>query len=134
VATLIDASLWIDLTRARSPRELKEFVEPYILNPEACLAEPITFEVLRYATPGEERLFQEHVQTMAMLLTPATLWSNAALLGQRCRERGITAGSLDLLIAAIAIHHDAELVTFDSDFEQIARVSTLRVQRLRRPS
>ena len=53
----------------------------YILDPEACVAEPITFEILRYATPDEQRLFQEHVRTMPMLSTPATLWTNAVLLG-----------------------------------------------------
>jgi predicted nucleic acid-binding protein len=56
------------------------------------------------------------------------------MLGRRCRENGLTPGSLDLLIAAVAIHHDAELLTFDSDFEQIARVSSLRVSHLHRPS
>jgi predicted nucleic acid-binding protein len=42
-------------------------------------------------------------------------------------------GSLDLLIASTALHHDAELVTFDDDFEQIASASSLRVKRLHRP-
>jgi len=41
--------------------------------------------------------------------------------------------ALDLLIATVAVHHDAELITFDADFEQIATVSTLRVTRLARP-
>ena len=31
--TLIDASLWIDFTRTRSPRAIKRFVAPYILHP-----------------------------------------------------------------------------------------------------
>ena len=132
--TLIDASLWIDFTRMRSPRPLKGFIAPYILDSEACVAEPITFEILRYATSDEQRLFQEHLRTMTMLSTPASLWSDAALLGQRCREHGVTPGSLDLLIATVAVHHGAELVTFDADFEQIAGISPLRVTRLRRPT
>jgi hypothetical protein len=49
--TLIDTSLWIDFTRARSPRSLKQFIAPYILHPSAHLAESVTFEVLRHATP-----------------------------------------------------------------------------------
>jgi predicted nucleic acid-binding protein len=69
-----------------------------------------------------------------MLATPVNLWSEAEILGQRCRRHGITAGSLDLLIASVAQYHDAELVTFDADFEQIATVSTLRVTLLRRPA
>jgi len=68
-----------------------------------------------------------------MLSTPVNLWSEAAALGQRCRRNGISAGSLDLLIASVALHHDADLVTFDADFDRIATVSTLRVTRLHRP-
>jgi predicted nucleic acid-binding protein len=41
--------------------------------------------------------------------------------------------SLDLLVAAVALHHNAELVSFDTDFEAIAAVSELRLKRLDRP-
>jgi predicted nucleic acid-binding protein len=134
VANLIDTSLWIDFTRARSPRALKDFLAGYILDPAACVAEPITFEVLRYATPEEQQFFEEQLRTMTLLPSPAALWADAAILGRRCRGHGLTPGSLDLLIATVAMHHGAELLTFDSDFEQIARVSNLQVRRLRRPA
>jgi predicted nucleic acid-binding protein len=130
---LVDASLWIDFTRARSPRALKNLIAPHVLDPEACLAEPIAFEVLRYANDDETKLLQAQFQTLPTLSTPSNLWSEAALLGQRCRRRGVTAGSVDLLIATVALHHGAELVTFDADFEQIATISDLRVTRLQRP-
>jgi len=133
MAKLVDASLWIDFTRARSPQALKLFIAPYIFDGDACLAEPIVFEVLRYANDEETRQLQAQFRTMPMLSTPASLWRDAADLGQRCRRNGVTAGSLDLLIASVAMHHDAELITFDADFEQIATVSTLRVTRLTRP-
>ena len=38
--------------------------------------------------------------------------------------------SLDLLVAAVALDHNAVLVSFDADFEAIAAVSSLRLQRL----
>lgn len=134
MARLVDASVWIDFTRARSPRVLKELITPYIFDPETCLAEPVIFEVLRYANENEARQLEEQFRTLPTLGTPDSLWSDAAVLGQRCRSVGITAGALDLLIASIALHHGAELVTFDSDFEQIATVSALRVTRLQRPA
>jgi predicted nucleic acid-binding protein len=134
VAILIDTTLWIDFTRARSPRALKDFIAAYITDPAACVAEPIAFEILRYATAEEQQLFEDQLRTMTMLLSPSTLWSDAAGLGRRCRENGLTPGSLDLLIATVAMHHGAELLTFDADFEGIARVSALQVTYLRRPS
>ena len=42
--------------------------------------------------------------------------------------------SLDLLIAAVAVHHTAKLVSFDAIFEAIASVSDLRLNRLNRLS
>ncbi|MGD0389230.1 MAG: PIN domain-containing protein [Tepidisphaeraceae bacterium] len=130
---LIDSSLWIDFMRSRSPRPVKLFIAPYILSPQAALAEPIQYEVLRHATDEEVPAIQAQFQTMPLLPTPDDLWSSAAGLGQRCRKKGIDAGSLDLLIVSVAIHHQAELVTFDRDFQRIARVCDLRLKLLQRP-
>jgi len=62
------------------------------------------------------------------------LWSKGVEIGRACRRKGFTVGSLDLLIAVVAIHHNAEIITFDDDFEQIATVSSLIVTRLKRPA
>jgi predicted nucleic acid-binding protein len=132
--TLIDTSLWIDFTRARSPRTLKQFIAPFILDPDAHLAEPITFEILRHATPAEAGQLAQQFQTLPMLATPPLLWSEATGLGQVCRQKNITVNSLDLLIATVALHHGAEVVTFDDDFQKIAGVSKLRVKLLKRPT
>jgi predicted nucleic acid-binding protein len=52
---------------------------------------------------------------------------------QARRQKNITVPSLDLLIATIALHHGAEVVTFDGDFQKIAGVSRLQVKLLKRP-
>ncbi len=132
MARLIDTSLWIDLTRARSPRALKAFIAPHVNDPEACLAEPIAFDVLRNATDDEASQLTTQFETMPLLASPADLWGRGAELGRECRRAGVTAGSIDLLIAAVALHHSAELVTFDADFQGIAEVSGLRLDLLER--
>jgi len=133
MARLLDANLWIDLTRARSSRTLKKFISPFILDSQACLAEPVVFEVLRNATDPEALQLTHHFQTLPLLASPPDLWSTGVELGRACRRIGLTPGSIDLLIAAVAIHHRAELVTFDVDFESIAGVSDLKVKLLKRP-
>lgn len=133
MALLLDTSLWIDFTRARSPVPLKQFIAPYVLDPEAHLAEPVRFEVLRSARPEEARLLEAQFDALPCLPTPTDLWQRAIDLGQACRSIGHTVLSLDLLVAAVALHHNAELVSFDADFEAIASVSALRLQRLQRP-
>jgi predicted nucleic acid-binding protein len=130
---LLDTSLWIDFTRTRSPVALKQCIAPYVLDPAAHLAELVRFEVLRAARPQEARLLEAQFDTLPMLPTPADLWQQAINLGQACRQIGRTVLSLDLLIAAVALHHNAKLVSFDADFETIASVSALRLNRLTRP-
>jgi predicted nucleic acid-binding protein len=132
--TLIDTSLWIDFTRSRSPKALKQFIAPFILHPDAHLAEPVAFEILRHATPAENAQLTQQFQTLPMLVTPPDLWVRAAELGRACRQATFTVGSLDLLIAVVAIHHAAELVTFDPDFDKIAKISDLHVKLLIRPT
>ena len=134
MATIIDSSLWIDFTRVRSPQRLKRFVAPYILAPEVVLAEPVVFEVLRYATDDEVRNLQLQFRFLPLLPTPPDLWTGAAKLGQDCRKNGMSVKALDLLIAYVALHHNAEVVTFDVDFQNIARVSKLQVRLLQRPA
>ncbi|MCP9834983.1 MULTISPECIES: PIN domain nuclease [unclassified Cyanobium] len=130
---LLDTSLWIDFTRSRSPSHLKQFIAPFVLDPQAHLAEPVRFEVLRSARPEEARLLEAQFATLPSLPTPVALWQQAIGLGQACRQIGRTVLSLDLLVAAVALHHDAVLVSFDADFDAIASVSELRLNRLVRP-
>jgi len=134
VSALLDSNIWIDLTRLRSSTSLKSFIAPFTLDPRACLAEPVIFEVLRSATDDEARQLTQHFQTLPILASPGDLWSSGVELGRACRRAGLTAGSIDLLIAAVAIHHDAQLLTFDRGFLAIADVCPLRVKLLQRPA
>ncbi|MCP5550317.1 MAG: PIN domain-containing protein [Akkermansiaceae bacterium] len=133
MARLIESSLWIDFTRAKSPPRLKATIHPWILDPDACLCEPVAFKVLRHATRQERKRIEAQFATLPLLATPPLLWRDAMLLGQQCCDKGFTAGSLDLVIAALAIHHSVELVTFDEDFAAISRHTKLQVRLLSRP-
>lgn len=130
---LIDTSLWIDFLRNKTPIALKQFVAPYILSSDSHLTEPIVFEVLKYATDRELKQIEKQFETIPILPTPSDLWTRATRLGQICRKNGITASSMDLLISTVAIHHNAELVTFDSDLARIASCGDFRVRLLERP-
>jgi len=82
---------------------------------------------------GPQAAHCSQFDTLPLLATPADLWQQAINLGQACCQIGRTVLSLDLLIAAIALHHNAVLVSFDADFEAIAAVRALRLHRLSRP-
>lgn len=133
MARLIETSIWIDFTRSRTPVERKAEIRRWILDPDAALCEPVAFEVLRHATVKERPLIEAQFASLPLLSTPPALWRDAARLGQACRDQGFTAGSLDLVIAALALHHHAELITSDQDFITIAGASELQVTLLSRP-
>jgi predicted nucleic acid-binding protein len=84
---LIDTSLWIDFTRARSPRALKQFIAQYILDADAVLADPVVFEVLRFATDQEVRQIRPQFETIPKLPTPPGAWDHAASLGRDAERR-----------------------------------------------
>lgn len=133
MARLLDTNLWIALTRTGTPQELKQLVSPYAIDPQACLAEPVVFEMLRNATEAETLRLATYFESLLLLATPPDIWSDGVELGRACRRIGVSVGAIDLLIAVVAIYHDAEVVTFDRDFEHIAKVSELRVKFLQRP-
>ena len=93
---LLDTSLWIDFTRARSPLPLKQLIAPFVLDPACHLAEPVRFELLRSARPQEARLLEAQFATLPCLATPADFWQRASSLGQACRQVGNLANVLSV--------------------------------------
>lgn len=59
--------------------------------------------------------------------TPLERFEEAARLYLTCRAKAITVASIDCLIAATAIAHDAALMHNDSDFDRIATVVPLEI-------
>jgi predicted nucleic acid-binding protein len=131
--TLIDTSLWIDLTRRKSPRGLRQWIAPYLLDPTAHTADPVAFELLRNALPAEIEFLTRRLEALPRLPSPIDLWDRATEMGQLCRQKGHAAGALDLLISAVAVAHRAVLVTLDEDFEKIGKIVGLEVKFLHRP-
>ena len=71
---------------------------------------------------------------LLLLHTPARLWSEASKLTADACDAGLRVPSVDLLIAALCIHHDVVLTTFDAHFGDIGKLSKLRVNLLIRPA
>jgi predicted nucleic acid-binding protein len=51
----------------------------------------------------------------------------AAALQTTCRRKGIQVGTIDALLAQLAIGRDLELLTTDRDFMMMARYVPLRI-------
>lgn len=132
MAALIDTSVWVDLFRPKAPRAVKRRAQHIVDALDACLCEPIVFEITRSAPPDQRERISRYFATFPLLETPRDLWPAATRLGQRCCATGFSPRPLDLLIAQVCVHYDAELVTFDSDFSRIADASLLKVRVINR--
>jgi predicted nucleic acid-binding protein len=74
------------------------------------------FDHLRHTLDGFPRILAEERDHL-----------EAARLLNLLRRRGITASSLDALIAAMTILRDGSLFTVDRDFESFSRLASLKL-------
>jgi predicted nucleic acid-binding protein len=101
---------------------------------DALLCEPVRFELLSGASRRERPLLLRRLDTMPLLHTPPQLWPEAEKLAASACDAGLHVSSIDLLIAALCIHHDVDLTTFDAHFGKLAKLSRLRANLLVRPA
>jgi predicted nucleic acid-binding protein len=132
MATVVDSSIWVDCLRRESSETLRRQTRAIIIADDNFLCEPVIFELLR-AVPRRDRTRTEAlIGTVPLLPTPNDLWNTARVLGQKCTDNGFLPPAIDLLIAQICIHHNAPILTFDAHFQQIGKVSSLKVDLLER--
>jgi predicted nucleic acid-binding protein len=130
--TVIETSIWVDYFRLKTPPLVRKEIHPWVQRADLALCEPILCELLRAASVAQRGIMRQHLTTIPVLPMPANLWTAATQLGQTCEDAGVRVGALDLLIATVCVHHDAELITFDKQFAAMAKVSKLRAKILTR--
>ena len=131
---LVDTSVWIDFFSSspghagRELRRLIEEVEPF------ALTGVVVTEVLQGLTREVNRI--ERYLSMWELLEPRgfSTYREASAISRLARSRGISLTTIDTLIAAIALEHQASLFSLDKDFSRVARISALRLHPLPEPS
>jgi len=133
VGQVIDTCVWIDQLRKSTPDSTRQVANKAVNQADALLCEPVRFELLNGAARRERPPLLRRLETMPLLPTPPQLWNDAADLAAGASDAGLRVPSLDLLIAALCIHHAVALTTFDAHFAALAKISKLRVNLLIRP-
>lgn len=64
-------------------------------------------------------MLREFERRLPELAITSEVWDEACELARRCRGAGVTAPNTDLLIAACARHHGAQLEHADRNFDLI---------------
>ncbi len=125
---LIDTSVWIEVFRRGAS------VIAGVPRAEVVTCLPVIQEILQ----GMDEERQYRIARDAMFAFPVIeapledeVFLEAVGLYRAARRAGLTVrSSVDCLIAACAIRHDAEVLHRDRDFRTLARVSPLRQRRV----
>ncbi len=116
---LVDTTAWIEFFRGRDP--VASVVDETLATDEAALCGPIETELRRGLHERERARVLPLLDACHHLAQPAQLWTEAGDLGFALRKRGVSAKTLDLLIAAYALSHSATLLTTDKDFKSMQK-------------
>ena len=127
---LVDTSAWIELLRGRRRTQFAIATRGDTI--VTCL--PVVQEVLQGFDDDEAYAVAaagfRDIATLDDPL-PRAIFDDAIALFRKARRAGVTIrSSVDCLIAACAIRHDAVVLHADRDFDHLARVSSLRVESL----
>lgn len=131
--TLIDTSVWVDFFHPKTPVGVRRLAREYILRSDATICEPIQAEIFHGMPDHHADRVQQHLATIPMLPTPSNLWREVISVIRACTRRGSPIGTMDALIAVIALEHGARIVTFDRDFQTLNKHCGVKVEWLPRP-
>ena len=131
IKLLIDTSVWSEALRRKekslnsSETLVRRIIEN---NDEIVIVGIILQEILSGIT--NEKLFleiQNILNDFSYIEITKEDYIHAAELHNKCKQKGITAGSFDFLIASVAIRNKITLVTYDNDFKNISKYTELRI-------
>jgi len=124
---LVDTSSWIHFLRPDGDGGVRSRVDGVLRAGTARWCALVRLELWNGAGGERERkVLREFERLVPELAITAEVWNDACDLARRCRADGVTVPATDLLIAACARHHGAQLEQADGDFDAIARVSGRR--------
>ena len=120
---LIDTSSWIHLLRPNGDAAVRARVERALETGEACWCPVVRLELWNGAGgEREKKVLRDFERLLPELAIDNEVWLKAYQLAQNARAAGVLIPATDLMIAACAKRHGAELEHSDSDFTQLVNV------------
>lgn len=115
---LVDTSSWVHQLRAKGDPEIRSRVENLLRQGRAAWCAPVRLELWAGVgrSPEDEVLRHYAAVLPDFPITPAT-WVEAERIAEKCRNQGLRAPAMDLLIAACARCHNLELEHADTHFD-----------------
>lgn len=126
---LVDTSVWIDFFTLRDNPQTGALKALADRGDDICICGPIAMEILQgIRSDRQVKLILSHLRILTWLPMDPDVYLAAAEIHRKARRRGITIRqTVDCMIAACAIHHNALLLHKDRDFNLIARITPLKL-------
>lgn len=128
---LVDTSVWsLLLIRKKSdPHPTSRLLAEKIAEgAPLCLTGIIYQEILQgIRSDLQERQLKKYLLDFDFLEETPSMHEKAAELFRQCRKKGLGIGTIDALIASLAIQNECALLTTDKDFERIASIVPLQI-------
>ena len=128
---LVDTSVWSLAMRRDMPvsaPEVQVLIDAINIGVELYSTGIILQELLQgFSKPKAHNLIVERFASIPMLVPETSDYIKAAELRNRCRQKGIQAGTIDSLIAQLSLRFDLSLLITDKDFSHMAKVVKLKI-------
>lgn len=125
---VVDTSVWIAYFRGQTPdveRNLDELIDADLVT----LVPPVRLELILGCRKSQRVSLVRRIDALHSLGISESTWKSAEGFAMQLREKGITLGVVDALIAAAVSEQSACLWTLDKDFDPLFKaefVSTFR--------
>jgi len=131
VGILVDTSVWSLALRRDQPPDTPELAildNAIESGSDIYSTGFILQELLQgFSGPKAQSLIVDRFAAIPMLVPETTDYVEAAGLRNQCRRKGIQVGTIDALIAQLALHYDLSVLTTDKDFENISSIILLNL-------
>jgi hypothetical protein len=127
---LVDTSVWSLALRRDAPPDLPEVRElRKSLNSGSAYCTGLVLQELLqgFSKPKANKQIVTYFSALPLLVPDRDDHILAAELRNRCRRKGIQAGTIDVLLAQLCIRYELTMLTTDRDFHHIAAVAPLSV-------
>jgi predicted nucleic acid-binding protein len=124
---LIDTSAWIEFFRTPDSA-VGDLVVTLLRQARACYTGLIAVELYRGAKGHREfESLEQLFATIECLGLSQEAYRTAGRLCAQFARRGITVGTVDAMIATVAVEHDCALLSLDRHFKEMAPSWQLRL-------
>ena len=118
--TLVDTSSWIDAMRRDGNPAIKNRVAALLRDGTAAWCDMVRLELWNGLRGAAEKRHMEALEADVINLpTTDEVWASARLLARRARGKGIIVPGADLIIAACAWKHGADMEHDDDHLEAL---------------